>query len=371
MAAPLLERLSGTRTEHDKAILAHISKANTHALTQQRDDQNIQRLAPYVQQSLQRWNSKAMVSHFAQGVQILNPIDALAVILLLENFPESWHKMVQAAFTVLCKILAIIREDNLAAVYPPCWSKEIFLLESLLRPTNISSIVFGIDPISHANPLREFATGIAFSFDVPLDERPQYRGGNAPSTTKGLKGSYEFAPHVDFLKAHDVQAFLKRHCVALINYIRTIDAGSNAGSRNRFRFAWDTFNLAWLQTVQQLRGHLPPVLTFQNEHYALEGYVSQVVLALFGNAPRCSHPSYIVSHAGHCLMKPHTTYSVQRPKLILPQRTNASVTAFMQFMAHQPGLCQCRCQTCVAQAAAAVELELELQFGAIDLNAFA
>lgn len=132
----------------------------------------------------------------------------------------------------------------------------------------------------------------------------------------------------------------------MINFIRTIHDGSNAGSRNIFRFAWIRYNLAWLKKVDCVRNamdtnQIPPVLIFENKEFSFQQYYRNlwqfeaIDKDILKSVPRCCHPSYIkhgfvedFNKGAHCLSVPKTAVNIGKDEFCC----NDSVKDFVNFI---------------------------------------
>lgn len=333
--------LEGTHVAHDTFVRSYLNQIAQNDV-----------VAPVLNASLNEMNlEKPLLVAFINGL-IDNPgnrrphVHRLALYIMLRQFPELWEFMFTPTYELLCSILDIIRTTNVD-IYPPKWTEKVFRLESIISPNNLRGVMFGIDPISYGTqPYSAFATGHAFTFDVPLgivlDDA---------SSTVGLMTSYGLTRSVTLNRSTTLETyFIQTHRIGMVNFIRTIKAGSLAGSGNGFKNAWSAYNLAWLQGLPQVANS---VLIFQNEHYIFDNYCTtphfQQVRALLVAAPRCSHPSYIRAREDHCLRVPDCFYPTARGIAIPDQRSNDSVHAFVAYLQQLQAdeSFRCLCAQCI------------------------
>lgn len=232
-------------------------------------------------------------------------IHYLALYLLLQNYSEKWEFMFESTYKLLCDILKVIKGTYLD-IYPPKWTKCVFRLENIMTPNELRGVIFGIDPISDKYKIRIFATGHAFTFDVPEDKLLYI------ASSKGLACYYGLdQTKVSLLDSNSVETnFIQKYSIGIINMIRTIFAGSQAGSKNSFKEAWFSYHYDWLQGLPEVV--VNNVLIFQNErfpfHNMSKSETFQNINRLLVNATRCTHPSHIISISGifPCLRDPPT-----------------------------------------------------------------
>lgn len=272
-------------------------------------------------------------------------VHRLALYIMLRQYPELWDFMFTPTYTLLCSIFEIIRSTNVD-IFPPKWTEKVFRLESIMSPNSLRGVMFGIDPISKSSAYRDYATGHAFTFDVPHGTAL-----DVASSTDGLMRSYGLTRSVLLDRSITLETyFIQTHGIGMVNFIRTIKAGSPAGDKNDFRDAWSAYNLSWLKGLPNVVNN---VLIFQNEHYIFDNYSTaphfRQVKVLLKAAPRCSHPSYIKAQDDHCLRVPNSSYPTLRGIAISNERSNDSVLAFVNYLKQLQAdeSFRCLCAECI------------------------
>jgi hypothetical protein len=221
-------------------------------------------------------------------------IVSLASYIVAKFYPSKWADMCLAAHSLVVGILSQIRsftacqmanERDLPVVYPPCWTSKIFSLENAIGLSEITHVIMGIDPNQADN-----ASGFAFSMTRPCD---------TPQPWKTGMEHYGFSPKVDFYDSVYIQANLIENGIAMVNMIRTIFKGSNAGSGNDFFPVWGEYNNAWLAARRALstapENHLS-ILIFQhpNAEWAFGSYAGAALDTLGKLSPCvCLHPTHM------------------------------------------------------------------------------
>jgi hypothetical protein len=350
----------------------------TNIILRHAAERTVDRILSY---SKPRLHDFARSARFAETSEISAPprIRNLALYMLLRHFPEDWE-IYDHAYTLLQELLKVILDlqagnTNTTPIFPPKWSTQIFRLENILLPTNVRGVFFGIDPLPNEGPshMAVFATGHAFSFQHTAEEVMKQ------SSAGGLRDVYCLADAdrlLSSVKSLD-KNFVKKHGLAMVNFIRMIPAynkwgnKSKAGRCNPFCDAWADFNLHWLKHI----GVTPltassRVLIFQNEHYPFDQNLGYGIRNLLQAAPKCAHPSYV--HAllggpvkpippfrqGHCLLNPNCFYSWRAQMLfgkVEDARVEESVRTFHRFLKGHgaESACFCPCETCNATRLAA------------------
>jgi hypothetical protein len=255
--------------------------------------------------------------------------------------------MFEAAFNLLKGILRILKqpkttqfEEQWRVVFPPKWSQEIFRLECCLSPNDLHGVIFGIDPISIYNGAAHMATGFAFSFAGDKDD---FELANLTSAGK-INAVYGVKEELHFERASDLEInFIQKYGIGVVNFLRTITAGSKAGTENIFLEVWIDYNKQWLSHMhEKWDNHMTDrVVIFQNEQYVFDDYSNSaafnVIKGLLEPASRCVHPSHICTEQGLpdgalCSIDPIARVDVEETTRILDERRNESVDAFRKFL---------------------------------------
>ena len=275
----------------------------------------------------------------------------MALYIMLTQYSTQWSSMFKATYNLLMDMLSRIIGIKYP-IFPPKWTRQVFRLENCLRPADIKGVMWGIDPLPGRGGYGKYATGYAFTFAVP-DENDLTT--EAPSS-EGLRDVYGLDISLNQDKTVEKQ-FVKEYGIGLVNFIRTIEANSHAGSRNDFKYSWIPYNLEWLR-VLNIGPTDTNVMVFQNENLKFNEYSDDhkfEALKELISEKRWPHPSRIkkgnVTSNGpssHCLKTPDSYYDPVN--VCTPERCNESVTDFVRFLQNlgADDAISCKCATCTA-----------------------